>query len=105
MAQQGRVPESRCRCPTASRAPLTLYGKKWLSRRSSGVFGGTLKPGETRSLDLELSRLYDCTLEGKYTVTVDRTVMVLKDGKWEAATAVSNKLEITVSESTPARAR
>jgi hypothetical protein len=86
--------------PDGKPAPLSLYGEKYFSERSSGVFGGELKPGQTRSLDVELSRLFDFSLEGKYAVSVERYVHTLKDRKdGSPATATSNRLEITVGES------
>ena len=100
--------------------PLTIYrvavllpnGKKsaahalWSSKRSRARLGsnalGTLKPGEETRVELELSRLFDFTLAGKYTVSVERSVW--KNGALSSTVkAVSNKLEITVDESLEGR--
>ncbi len=77
-------------------APLTLFGiQREAGPRESSEFAlGTLKPGEETCDELELSRLFDFTLAGKYTVSVQRAVSVSSTLK-----ATSNKLELTVDES------
>ena len=55
--------------------PTTNYGK-WRFREwdASKNFAIRLKPGKTRSYRFPIHRMYDLTLTGKYSITVDRYV-------------------------------
>jgi hypothetical protein len=85
--------------PDGKNAPLTLYGKCHSSSnvRSGSAHGLPLKPGQIHSSQVVLSRIFDMTLPGKYTIFVERCV-------WKPGTkrpypkAVSNKLEIAISD-------
>ncbi len=84
--------------PDGKAAPLTLYGKDRTSRsHASGSSYPILKPGEVVNFDVELSRMVDFSLAGRYTVSMWGGVIDVKD-KQIAATkrADSNRLEITV---------
>jgi hypothetical protein len=85
--------------PSGKEAPLTLYGQRQVqSRLDPGGRGVVvLKPGEERSLDLHLNRLFDMTLTGTYKVTAKRAVWTRGEPR-ETAHVVSNTLEITIKE-------
>ncbi len=82
--------------PDGKPAPLTLFGIQGETgpRISSESRFGTLKAGEVTCDEIELTRLFDFTLPGKYTVSAQRVVSVNSRLK-----ATSNNLEITVDES------
>ena len=83
--------------PDGKQAPLTLFGQG-ASRPPGSIGVEGLKPGNEISTRLDLTRLFDFTLPGKYTVVVQRPVS--KDRTFVAAlNATSNKLELTVDES------
>jgi hypothetical protein len=60
--------------------PVTRYGKWWLETVGGG--GGErykyvirkLEPGQSMSLSANLTRLYDLTVAGKYTLVVSRKI-------------------------------
>jgi hypothetical protein len=84
--------------PNGKEAPFTLYGKNanenWRDG-SKAIF--VLKPGMQRRVTFMLSRLFDFSLAGKYSVSVKRDVF--KYEKVESISeAISNKLEITVDD-------
>jgi hypothetical protein len=95
--------------PDGKPAPLSLYGKERFSRNhSSGWSFSLLKPGEVVSFNVELSRLFDFSLEGRYMVSVAGGAVKVK-GKEVASTDAtslrftlekveSNRLEITIDE-------
>ena len=84
--------------PNGKPAPMTLFGKQAIELAGFGADTEmvTLKPGEETCDEIELSRLFDFTLAGKYTVSAQRVVPVNSRLK-----VTSNKLEITVDESLP----
>ena len=92
--------------PDGKELPLTLYGNSifknpWkIGSRSTRI----LKPGEeTHVEELQLSRLFDFSLAGKYVISVKRAV-IRRDGTVRPKLyATSNKLEITVDESIEAK--
>ncbi len=78
--------------------PWTRCGKKQLDvcgecSRSTG----SLKPGEEACVQLNLSRLLDFSLSGKYTISAQRGVWSKSD-EGKALTVTSNTLEILVDE-------
>jgi hypothetical protein len=84
--------------PDGKPAPLTLFGKGTANCPIFARSVGTLRPGQETSATLPLSRLFDFTLSGKYTVSVQRGVW--KDGAFSSTLkATSNKLEITIDNS------
>jgi hypothetical protein len=82
--------------------PLTQQGQKELRAEAERGMGSgrgvALRPGEETNFgDVVLTRLYDLTLAGKYTVSAK--MKVLKPGDEFAKTdALSNNLEFTVSD-------
>jgi hypothetical protein len=78
-------------------SPLTLYGQRMndnlnaINMRSIII----LEPGDQICDNLELSRIYDFTLEGKYTIIVNKEIWK-RDNEKEFTTVISNKLEITI---------
>lgn len=85
--------------PEGKPAPFTLKGKRSYDNSSMGSMSArVVKPQEQICTDIELNRLFDMTLNGKYSVTVRR--IVWKAGVFQRnLKAVSNTLEITVDES------
>ena len=80
--------------PENGQVPHTLFGKAKLEAlRHGGFFGGVLKPGEYRSAAIDLTRLFDMSLEGKYVISVQRRVW---DGKEFRKKATSNELEVAI---------
>jgi hypothetical protein len=78
-------------------SPLTLYGRK-LQDNSNLIVSQSnkiIKPGEQRTDELELSRIYDFSLDGKYTIIVKKKIRK-HDNEKEITTVTSNKLEITI---------
>jgi len=82
--------------PDSKKAPFTLYGKQvFENSKHSSLFVADLKPGQQKHSELELRRLYDFSLDGKYTVRVHMTV--LKGGRGpETVKITSNTIEFTV---------
>jgi hypothetical protein len=86
--------------PDGKSAPLTLFGKGTSESPFAGRSVATLKPGEETRAELELSRLFDFTVAGTYTVSAERSVW--KDGVFSSKVkARSNELKIAVVESLP----
>ncbi len=84
--------------PGKNKTPFTSYGKNRLENsREAGVRGSVLRPGEVTSVDIDLNRLFDLTLPGPYTVSVQRVV-----GKTGASDrvlrAISNTITVTIDE-------
>jgi hypothetical protein len=85
--------------PDGKAAPWTLFGKRQLDGSGEGSRDvDILKVGEESRVELELTRLFDLSLDGKYTVSVERAVWVDHVVR-SALKATSNKLEITIDES------
>jgi hypothetical protein len=86
--------------PDSGHVPHTLYGKlKYESSRGGSVSSVKLKPNNYRESWIDLTRLFDMSLEGKYVVTVWGPVF--KDGGFWRKNGVlqrtaSNDLEITI---------
>ena len=79
------------------RAPYTKYGERmWARPLEEGVDGtvifGAMKAGGQGAFDLVLSRLYDLSRAGKYTIQVsypeDESQTIVK----------SDKIELTITE-------
>ncbi len=54
------------------------------------------KPGEEYTVAFDISRMFDMTLTGKYTITSSRTVSVGKTQRF--TTITSNAVEVVVDE-------
>ena len=93
--------------PNGKPAPLTLYGTERFSRsHSNGTSGRHLKPNQVACDDIELSRLFDFSLEGTYTVSVEREDFEVKDGQVSQQGKVSsNRLRISVDGANPPNAK
>ena len=85
--------------PGGKEAPLMLRGKIVYANRGDGSRSRLmLKPGEQRRVKFALSRLFDFSLAGEYTVFVQRNV--LKGGKdLSMSKATSNTLKVMVNDS------
>ena len=80
--------------PENGQVPHTLLGKVRLeSGRGGGHSYPVLKPGQYAAAAIDLTRLFDMSLEGKYVVSVKRSVL---SGGGVAKEATSNELEVTV---------
>jgi hypothetical protein len=80
--------------PNGEKAPLTLYGKRYCERRGEGsAMSSMFQPGEEKGTQFALSRLFDFSRSGKYTVSIKRTLFSKIMQKVE-----SNELEITVKD-------
>jgi hypothetical protein len=78
--------------------PRTLQGRVVFdSPRGGGTFSGILKPGEERAVDIDLTRLFDMSLSGRYQIRAQRCVWGRRAIE-RRATATSNILEITIKE-------
>ena len=80
--------------PDGEKAPLTLYGKRFCERRVEGSSCTyMLQPGEERRVHIALSRLFDFSQSGKYTICAQKTVFTKEMPK-----TVSNKIVITIED-------
>lgn len=95
------------RLPNGKPAPLTLYGTERFSWfHSSGTSYRILKPNQMACDHIELSRLFDFSLEGTYTVSVEREVFAVENGDIRHYDKVSsNRLQISVDGSNPPNAK
>jgi hypothetical protein len=95
--------------PDGKPAPLTLYGEERFSRNhSSGWSYPSMKPGEIVGFDVEISRLFDFSLEGRYIVSVVGGAVKMKGKEVAQVDAASlpftlekvesNRMEITIDE-------
>jgi len=84
--------------PDGNDAPITLYGKSAFERdEQSQRTVITLKPNEQQCVELELNRLYDLSLAGRYKVVVHREVWK-SERRSENVKVTSNTLEIAIDE-------
>ena len=79
--ESGKVPHSSSERPVSN------------PEKGGGNSPGVLKPGEYRSVAIDVTRLFDFSLEGKYLICVR---MCVWDGEAFRKAAKSNELEITV---------
>lgn len=90
--------------PDGKATQKTLYGKRESGESNAPrpplSFGGQdTKPGKERiRTDIHLSRYYDFSCEGTYTIIVKQSLLQDGDNK-EPLKATSNKLKITVNNS------
>jgi len=84
--------------PSGTGAPLTLFGKTRYANCSDGSASVSfLKPGEQERARFAISRLFDLSLAGKYTVFVQRHVWT--PGNNTSTTEVtSNRLELAIDD-------
>jgi hypothetical protein len=85
--------------PDGTKAPLTLFGTRRFGSRSGGSkIIDSLKPGEQVRSEIELNRVFDMTIDGKYLVSVQRRVW--KDGSLQdALKTTSNQLDVSIDNS------
>ena len=77
-------------------APMSLFAKSYYARPPDPWrMRSTLSPGEFRQAAIDMTRLYDFSRPGVYTIFVKRAVW--KDGGYKAK-ATSNKLKIFVDD-------
>ena len=86
--------------PESGKVPHTLFGKIRLEpAKGEAPSPSVLKPGQYRSVAVDLTRLFDFSLEGKYVVSVQGPVFkdgmfLWTDGRFQRT--ASNELEVTV---------
>lgn len=95
---EGVLPLIEVITPNKAKAPLTLYSKKVIGdlREHSG-FGNRLRAGERLNHNVDLSRCFDLTLAGQYTVSV--AYWVTARDKKSLTKAFSNIITITIDSS------
>ncbi len=85
--------------PSGKEAPLTLYGKQATENWKDGSMSRrVLRPSEESIVNFALSRHFDLSLPGTYTIAVRRSVVVGKEDP-VIVEAKSNVIEVTVRES------
>jgi hypothetical protein len=77
--------------------PLTSYGKLYAKRKGGSGFTFDAKPGEYLHIEIELNRMFDMTLAGKYRISVQRNIT--RENKELEEKATSNEIEIEINES------
>ena len=83
--------------PLKGAVPRTLYGVLQLERLGSTTgASAALKPGDHRAVQIDVNRLFDMSVAGKYTISAQRHV-------WKSRTslpskATSNTLEIAIKD-------
>jgi hypothetical protein len=83
--------------PPGGLIPFTLYGRLRLGPNGipSGG-GGTFRAGKERSFPIDLTRVFDMSMDGTYRITASRYVWKSRSEK--PAKATSNTIEVTVRE-------
>ena len=81
--------------PDGKPAPQTLFAKNYYRRRSGSRSYPVLKPGRYYADTINIARLFDFSVNGKYVITAKRHVW--KDGGFKD-TATSNPLEIVIDD-------
>jgi hypothetical protein len=89
--------EVRVLGPDGKEVPHTLWGEKFSTSGKRGSMSVVcLKPGQQIFAEIDLSRLVDISVPGKYGLSVSR--FVLKSGTKQGAKAESNELEIVIDD-------
>jgi hypothetical protein len=84
--------------PDGRDVPLTMWGRREVLDAAGGSLSDrTLHPGEQISVRIMLSRLFDLSLGGKYTVMAKTKVIVDTKAR-KIATANSNSLQIEIDD-------
>jgi hypothetical protein len=87
---------SATRKPPLTLAPLTLAGEREATNTAwRGILGRQLQPGEAGTVLVHLDRLLDFSMEGKYTLTVERLVAPAAPGT-EGRKVTSNEIVVQV---------
>jgi hypothetical protein len=82
--------------PPGGVVPLTLYGRRAFDRGGGSSGGiGTLRPGTEKSHTLDLTHLFDMSLDGKYRISMSRYVWGIPRTE-PPKKATSNTIELTV---------
>jgi hypothetical protein len=85
--------------PTGEKVPLTLYGKmRFENSRLGSRAVNMLKPGTDFSLEVNLSRLFDMTLRGKYIVSAQSVVGRAQGDTRVVLKVTSNKVNLNVAD-------
>ncbi len=85
--------------PDGTRAPPTLFGKgAFESSRRFARTVGVLKPGEEACVEIELSRLFDMSLAGAYTISAQRAVFKKSGDVDQQFKAESNTVQVRIVE-------
>jgi hypothetical protein len=75
---------------------LTLAGEREATNTAwRGILGRQLQPGEAGTVLVHLDRLLDSSMEGKYTLTVERLVAPAAPGT-EGRKVISNEIVVQV---------
>jgi hypothetical protein len=84
--------------PPGGVVPLTLYGRREFDTSGGSSGGsGTFRPGREKSHTLDLTRLFDMSLDGKYRIWVSRYVWGIPRTE-PPKKATSNTIELTVKD-------
>ena len=76
--------------------PATMFGRQMEDNRGSGSMGrAELAPGESIVIELPLSRLFDLSLAGRYTVQASR---IVEDGAGRQVPLASNFVSFEITE-------
>jgi len=80
-----------------SKVPLTRFGRRMEENRGEGSYAEPeIPPDDTIVLEMPVSRLFDLSLSGAYTLEVSR--MVFRQGTSEEVPLVSNKISFEIVE-------
>ena len=86
--------------PSGKEAPFTLYGKRAYENWRDGFRRRIiLKPGQQKRVEFALSRLFDFSLAGEYTVFVQRDVLKQGGKEFSMSKATSNRIKVIVDDS------
>lgn len=82
---------------TSGNVPLTRFGQRMKTRSlDSGHGNAEIPAGEMLTIELELNRLFDLSLTGKYALQASRTVP--RSGGSEEVELVSNEISFEIVE-------
>jgi hypothetical protein len=81
--------------PNGREAQKTAYGKAFEPIVIAGMTVTATKPGEEKSRDIRISRYYDFSMLGTYTITIKQ---ILYEDNKKMLYVTSNKLNITISD-------
>ena len=84
--------------PDGKKAPTTLRGTQRFSIGTGGGGSSVLRPGRSREMRIDLTRLFDFSLAGRYTISVERTLLGPVSVEAPPRVAKSNQIKVVVDE-------
>jgi hypothetical protein len=84
--------------PNGKEAPTTLRGRQRFSIGTGGSGSSVLRPGRSREMRIDLTRLFDFSLPGTYTISVERTLLGPVSVEAPPRVAKSNQIKVVVDE-------